>query len=110
MNAFISVFVFLLAGRGGRPLTMTPFIVRSGVASRNVMVIDLFGLSSEHVRLRFPEVYQWIYDHVKPERDQNRRATYSENWWTFGEPRASFRPALEGLPRYIATVETAKHR
>jgi hypothetical protein len=79
-------------------------------SSRNVMVIDLFGLSSEDVLKRYPEVYQWIRDRVKPERDQNRRATYSENWWIFGEPRAAFRPALKGLPRYISTVETAKHR
>ncbi|MGA2218748.1 MAG: DNA methyltransferase, partial [Terracidiphilus sp.] len=78
--------------------------------SRNVMVIDLFGLSSEEALKRFPEVYQWVSDRVKPERDQNRRATYSESWWIFGEPRAAFRPALKGLPRFISTVETAKHR
>ena len=28
----------------------------------------------------------------------------------FGEPRRTFRPALEGLNRYIGTTETAKHR
>ena len=78
--------------------------------SRNAMVIDLFGLSSEEVLKRYPEVYQWVSDRVKPERDQNRRGTYSENWWIFGEPRAAFRPALKGLSRYISTVETAKHR
>jgi hypothetical protein len=78
--------------------------------SRNVMVIDLFGLSSEQVRRQFPEVYQRILDLVKSERDHNRRATYSEKWWIFGEPRSAFRPALKGLNRYIVTVETAKHR
>lgn len=51
-----------------------------------------------------------MYDRVKPERDQNRRATYSEKWWIFGEPRSAFRPALKDLSRYISTVETAKHR
>ncbi|MCU1252126.1 MAG: hypothetical protein JWQ49_5155 [Edaphobacter sp.] len=85
----------------GRDLTGT---------SRNHLVIDLFGLTSEQVRTRFPEVYQWVHDHVKPERDQNRRATYSDNWWIFGEARSAFRPALKGLSRYISTVETAKHR
>jgi hypothetical protein len=79
-------------------------------SSRNVMVIDLFGLSAEQVRRRFPEVYQRVYDLVKSERDQNRRASYSEKWWIFGEPRSAFRPALKGLSRYISTVETAKHR
>jgi len=31
---------------------------RSHRSSRNVMVIDLFGLSSEQVQRKFPEVYQ----------------------------------------------------
>lgn len=47
---------------------------------------------------------------MKPERDQNARATYRDNWWLFGEPRRDMRPMLAGRPRYIATVETPKHR
>jgi hypothetical protein len=78
--------------------------------SRGLRVIDLFGLESEDVRNRFPEVYQWLWDRVKPERDQNNRDSYGDKWWIFGEPRANFRPALLGLDRYIATVETAKNR
>jgi hypothetical protein len=85
----------------GRDLTGT---------SRNKLVIDLFGLSAAEVQARFPEVYQWVYDRVKPERDENRRAGRRDNWWIFGEPISTFRPALNGLSRYIATVETAKHR
>jgi hypothetical protein len=87
--------------RNGRDLMATP---------RDALVIDLFGLSADDVRQRFPAVYQWVAERVKPERDQNNRATYRDNWWVFGEPRKDFRPALAGLPRYIATVETAKHR
>ncbi|PHS78693.1 MAG: SAM-dependent methyltransferase [Rhodospirillaceae bacterium] len=78
--------------------------------SRGVMVIDLFGFNDAEVRKQFPKVYQHVVDNVKPERDQNNRATYRKNWWVFGEPRKDFRPALKGLPRFIATVETAKHR
>ncbi|HEY0466965.1 MAG TPA: DNA methyltransferase, partial [Polyangiaceae bacterium] len=78
--------------------------------SRDVMVIDLFGLQAEDVRSRFPAVYQHVFERVKPERDHNSRSTYRENWWLHGEPRGAFRPALDGLLRYIATVETAKHR
>ncbi|MFZ7096092.1 class I SAM-dependent DNA methyltransferase [Luteimonas dalianensis] len=87
--------------RNGRDLTATP---------RGVYVIDLYGLTSEEVRQKFPEVYQHVYEHVKPERDHNNRAVYRDLWWIHGEPRGSFRPALEGLSRYIATVETTKHR
>jgi hypothetical protein len=77
---------------------------------RDVFVIDLFGLNEKEVQQKFPNVYQWIYERVKPERDQNNRISYKENWWIFGEPRANFRPALKNISRYIATVETAKHR
>lgn len=87
--------------RNGRDLTDKP---------RGVFVIDLFGLDAETVRNRFPEVYQHLVDTVKPERDQNKRKTYRDNWWIHGEPRGAFRPALCGLSRFVATVETTKHR
>jgi len=78
--------------------------------SRGVMAIDLDGLSEAEVRLRFPAVFQHLLLHVKPERDQNTRSIYRKAWWVFGEPRSNLRTALRNLPRYIATVETAKHR
>lgn len=104
--------------RNGRDLTARP---------RNVMVIDLLGVSETEVRQRFPELYQYLttavrYDHDensapkvdktgrKTGREWNRRVSYKQNWWVFGEPRKELRPALDGLTRYIATVETAKHR
>jgi hypothetical protein len=89
------------AYRNGRDLTASP---------RGVMVIDLFGLTEAEVRSRFPAVYQHVRDNVKPERDQNNRDSYKRNWWIHGEPRKDMRPVLHGLPRYIATVETTKHR
>ena len=87
--------------RNGRDLTDRP---------RGVKVIDLFGLTAEDTRSRYPATYQWVFERVKPERDQNRDKAISEKWWLFGRTRSEFRPALAGLPRYIATVETAKHR
>lgn len=89
--------------------------------SRDALVIDLYGLSEEEVSDRFPEVYDHVHEFVKSPRlnektgqmegrDLNARKTYRENWWIFGEPRGDLRPALQGLERYIATVETAKHR
>jgi len=87
--------------RNGRDLAASP---------RNVMVIDLFGLTADQVRQQYPVVYQWVLERVKPERDQNNREGYKKNWWIHGEARGNFRPALAGLSRYIATVETSKHR
>ena len=87
--------------RNGRDLLAT---------SRGLMVIDLFGISESAVRVRFQSIYQHIMDTVKPERDANRDPAIKRDWWFFGRPRSEIRPALNGLPRYIATVETAKHR
>jgi hypothetical protein len=87
--------------RNGRDLTDHP---------REVMVIDLFGMTEAQVRKAHPTIYQHLLQTVKPERDQNNRTVYRDNWWIFGEPRANLRPALTGLPRYIATPETTKHR
>ncbi|MCL2825007.1 MAG: hypothetical protein FWD57_13545, partial [Polyangiaceae bacterium] len=87
--------------RNGRDLAAKP---------RGVMVIDLFGLSPEAVRERFPEVFEWVYTHVKPIRDQNRQESTRANWWLFGGMRTGLRAALVGLRRYISTIETAKHR
>ena len=68
--------------RNGRDLTDRP---------RGVKIIDLFGLTAADVRSRYPATYQWVYERVKPERDQNARATYRDNWWLFGEPRRDMR-------------------
>ena len=87
--------------RNGRDLTDAP---------RNVKVIDLFGLTADAARKMYPAIYQHLIDRVKPERDANRDRSLRENWWIHGRPRSEIRPALAGLPRYIATVETAKHR
>jgi restriction-modification enzyme MmeI-like protein len=100
--------------RNGRDLTSR---------SRGAMVIDLFGLSADEVRGRYPEVYQHIKSEVKEKiiinrkgekelvgRDWNNRMAYREMWWVFGEPRRELRPALVDLNRYIVTVETMQHR
>ncbi|MBP6036754.1 MAG: class I SAM-dependent DNA methyltransferase, partial [Azonexus sp.] len=87
--------------RNGRDLTDKP---------RGVLVIDFYGLTAEEARSRYPSAYQWLLDRVKPERDQNRDAQIKGNWWLHGRTRSEWRPALAGQPRFIATVETAKHR
>ncbi|MCA3317840.1 MAG: class I SAM-dependent DNA methyltransferase [Roseomonas sp.] len=78
--------------------------------NRGLFAIDFFGLSDKEIRDRFPQAYQHLLLHVKPERETNNRKSYRENWWIFGEPRRDFRPALRGLKRVIITVDVAKHR
>lgn len=78
--------------------------------SRGAMVIDLEGLSAEEAARKYPEVYQRLLVLVKPERDQNNERSRRELWWLFGRRHTDLRNFLKGLPRYIATAETSKHR
>ncbi|TQI75515.1 type II restriction/modification system DNA methylase subunit YeeA [Bosea sp. AK1] len=87
--------------RNGRDLMARP---------RGAMAIDLYGLQPDEVREHYPEVYQHLLRTVKAERDRNRDADIKARWWLFGRTRDEIRPALAPLQRYIATVETAKHR
>jgi hypothetical protein len=87
--------------RNGRDIANRP---------RGVMVIDLFGTRPEENVKRFPAIHQHVLDHVKPERDHNRDKDIRRDWWLFGRVRQEFREFSSGLPRYITTIETAKHR
>ncbi len=96
----------ILAYRNGRDIAQR---------SRGVMVIDLYPLPLQEVCDRFPAVYQHVLEHVRPERHAKVGASkdmreYADKWWLFGKVRSELRPVLETLPRYIATIETAKHR
>ncbi len=87
--------------RNGKDITDQP---------RDVMVIDLFGLSAEEVRQRYPAVYQHVLTHVKPERDENADPKLRREWWLFRRSSEELRGALAGMRRFIATPATAKHR
>jgi hypothetical protein len=85
----------------GRDLTQTP---------RGVAVIDTNEFEDRELRTQFPVLYQHLLEHVKPERDLNRRESRKTRWWRFGEPAPRMREGLANLHRYIATTRTAKHR
>jgi len=73
-------------------------------------VIDLHGLTEKQARQSYPATYERVLITVKPERDANRQKSRRENWWLFGRSNAQLRAAKNGLKRFIATPETAKHR
>ena len=77
---------------------------------RGIYMIDFYGSTEAEVKSKFPEVYQHLILTVKPERDENRNAQFKRDWWVIGHPREQFRKAVNGLNRYIVTLETSKHR
>lgn len=78
--------------------------------SRGVLVIDFFDLSQDSAS-KYSKPYQRVLERVKPERDiAHRDPKIQTYWWRLGRERKELRSALAGISRYIATVETAKHR
>lgn len=73
-------------------------------------VIDLSGMSEADVRSEEPEIFSYLFDHIKPERDANARKTIRENWWIYGWDRPVLRASIQGQKRFIGTTETSKHR
>ncbi|HYH84728.1 MAG TPA: DNA methyltransferase, partial [Pyrinomonadaceae bacterium] len=78
--------------------------------SRNINIIDLFGVETEEELIKYPHIYQRIYNLVRPARLEMKDKARREKWWLFGRSNKEIRAAISGLDRYIATCRTAKHR
>ncbi len=101
----------------GYSMAALPTCIRSYQKGRELVqgggtgwVLDCYGMSAEELEKLHPAIYQHLLLHVKPERDHNNRTSRRERWWIFGEPVGKLRKALEGVSRYIATVETSKFK
>lgn len=77
--------------------------------ARGRFIID-FGLRTQAEARQFAHAYQIVEDRVKPDRASNKRRSYRELWWRFGEPRKGMRDALAGLGSFIGTAYVAAHR
>jgi hypothetical protein len=94
------------------PPHLKPYLIGRDLVQRpeHKWVIDFFGLTEAEAAKANPVLFQHILTHVKPERDQNRRAVRRNNWWLFGENAPTLRRGTKGLKRFIGTCRTAKHR
>lgn len=76
---------------------------------RGLYVVDLHGVTIEELKA-MPALYQRLREKVFPQREQMRDKARRERWWLFGRSNREMRAALAGLPKYIATCRTARHR
>ena len=66
-------------------------------------IIDFGYDMTEQEAAKYELPFQHVLEHVKPDRDRNKRQAYREKWWIHAEPRPAMRKALKGLTRYIVT-------
>jgi hypothetical protein len=78
---------------------------------RDRVVIDVRNFANEDsLRKAYPKVYQHLKETVYPERRENNDPKLRDYWWRFRRSNEVYFSAIENLERFIATVETTKHR
>lgn len=104
-------------GRFGYSPSSHPEIIKPYVIGMDIVrtpkrkwIIDLFGLSESQVASEFPQVYQHIYETVRPIRLQNREPSRREKWWLFARSNEDLRAAINPLNNFIATPDTSKFK
>jgi len=78
--------------------------------SSDTWIVD-FGCDTSEAQAAFYEApFEYVRDHVKPDRENNNREVYRRFWWRHAESRPAMRQALAPLSRFIVTPRVAKHR
>jgi hypothetical protein len=82
---------------------------------REQYVLDTADLESDLLRVRYPDVFQHLIDHVQGARSTKVGQTkdsqeYGKRWWRMAKPRSEFRKAFIGLDRFIVSSRTSRHR
>ena len=73
-------------------------------------IID-FGIDlTEQESALYEAPFRYLTQHVRSEREKNKREAYRKYWWRFAEPRPGLRRALRPLTRFIATIAHSKYR
>jgi type II restriction/modification system DNA methylase subunit YeeA len=102
------------ANPNGRPNSAVLRPWRNGMdvtrRSRDMWIVDFGWEMSEQQAALYEAPFQYIHEHVFPERATNRREAYRERWWRHVEARPALYSALRGHSRYAATPRVAKHR
>ncbi|MBX9805032.1 MAG: N-6 DNA methylase [Alphaproteobacteria bacterium] len=89
-----------------------PWINGRAIVQRpsDTWIIDFNSVETELEASLYEKPYNYIFNHVKPERNKHRQSTRTKPWWIHECPRPEMREAIRPLQRYIATPRVAKHR
>lgn len=80
-----------------------------GRPSKNTWIID-FAEMPEAKACLYAVPFEYVRQHVYPDRSQNNRERRAKYWWLHSETAPGMRQAVANLVRYIATPRISKHR
>jgi type II restriction/modification system DNA methylase subunit YeeA len=113
-GALAREWLVLPANPNGRPNSdvVRPWANAMDLTRRpsDTWIIDFGSTMSEAGAALYEAPFEYLRKHVQPVREKNRRETYAQAWWRFGETRPALRAAMLPLSRIIATPSVAKHR
>jgi hypothetical protein len=72
-------------------------------------VIDTYPAGWNEIEA-LPELANYLLANVQMSRNPNTDDHVLEKWWQFRRTGEAIRAAVQGLPRFIATTRTSKHR
>jgi type II restriction/modification system DNA methylase subunit YeeA len=78
--------------------------------ARDMWIIDFGEDRSEEDAALYERPFEYVRQHVKPDRDKVRSRLERERWWLHARPAPDLRAAVRGLSRFIVTPRVAKHR
>ena len=79
--------------------------------ARGARVLDFNSFNTEQaVKNASEPAYQYLLNHTKPERSQERNLRLRNEWWRFEASREELRAGLKELASYIVTVENSPVR
>jgi type II restriction/modification system DNA methylase subunit YeeA len=73
-------------------------------------IIDFGWTMTEGEAALYEEPFRHCLLYVKPERDNNRRDAYRNNWWRHVEARQGMWEALKDTKSFIVSPRVSKHR
>ncbi len=73
-------------------------------------IVDFGSDMSEAEAALYEAPFAYIAQHVKPERESNKRADLRDCWWRHDRSGQTMFKRISLLPRYIATPRVAKYR
>ncbi len=104
----------LPANPNGRPNSdvLKPWMNGMDVTRRpqGKWIIDFGHTMSEADAALYEAPFAHVVERVKPVRDRNRRDDLRRNWWRHDRSGQEMFERIGALPRYIVTLEVAKHR
>jgi len=113
-GAAARVMLVAAGNPNGRPNSdvVVPWVNGEDITGRHrdMFIVDFGTDLDESLAANYEVPFEYVREHVMPERLTNNRKSRRNRWWRHSEAATSMRAATKGASRFVATARVAKHR